>query len=65
MATILSEKSESSFAPSHSFCDGTTFWRDTGHGVKFVVCRAEEAYHSRAEALAVTKMALSERSYAS
>jgi hypothetical protein len=29
MGTILSEKSESSFAPSHSFCEGTTFWRDT------------------------------------
>ena len=27
--TILSEKSESSFAPRHSFCEGTTFWRDT------------------------------------
>jgi len=29
MARILSEKSESSFAPSHSFCECTTFWRDT------------------------------------
>jgi hypothetical protein len=27
MAIILSEKSESSFAPSHSFCRCTTFWR--------------------------------------
>jgi hypothetical protein len=30
MATILSEKSQSSLAPSHSFCECTTFWRDTG-----------------------------------
>ena len=30
MARILSENSESSFAPSHSFCECTTFWRDIG-----------------------------------
>jgi hypothetical protein len=29
MARILAEKSESSFAPSHSFCRCTTFWRGT------------------------------------
>src|ERR1700693_376534 len=29
IAGILSERSESSFAPSHSFCRCTTFWRDT------------------------------------
>jgi hypothetical protein len=29
MARILAEKPESSFAPSHSFCECTTFWRDT------------------------------------
>src|SRR5437762_2660744 len=31
MARILAEKSESSLAPSHSFCRCTTFWRGTGH----------------------------------
>jgi len=30
MVRILSEKSESSSSPSHSFCRCTTFWRDTG-----------------------------------
>jgi hypothetical protein len=30
MARILAEKYESSFAPSHSFCRCTTFWRGTG-----------------------------------
>jgi hypothetical protein len=30
IAGIISEKSESSFAPSHSFCRCTTFWRGTG-----------------------------------
>src|SRR5881396_3742814 len=30
MARILAEKSESSLAPSHSFCRCTTFWRGTG-----------------------------------
>jgi len=30
IARILAEKSESSFAPSHSFCRCTTFWRGTG-----------------------------------
>ena len=30
IAGIISEKSESSFSPSHSFCRCTTFWRDTG-----------------------------------
>src|SRR6478672_9148701 len=29
IAGIMSEKSESSFAPSHSFCGCTTFWRGT------------------------------------
>jgi hypothetical protein len=29
IAGILSEKSESSFPPSHSFCECTTFWRGT------------------------------------
>ena len=29
MATILAEKSESSFSPSHSFCRCTSFWRGT------------------------------------
>jgi hypothetical protein len=29
MARILSKKSESGFAPSHSFCRCTTFWRGT------------------------------------
>src|SRR6476619_2537939 len=29
MARILAEKPESSFAPSHSFCRCTTFWRGT------------------------------------
>ena len=29
IAGIISEKSESSFAPSHSFCRCTTFWRGT------------------------------------
>jgi hypothetical protein len=29
MARIVAEKSESSFAPSHSFCRCTTFWRST------------------------------------
>src|SRR5271167_1540697 len=29
IARILSEKSESSFSPSHSFCRCTTFWRGT------------------------------------
>ena len=29
MARILSEKSESSLASSHSFCECTTFWRGT------------------------------------
>src|ERR1700687_1845266 len=29
MARILAEKTESSFAPSHSFRRGTTFWRGT------------------------------------
>src|SRR5260370_23239555 len=28
---VISEKSESSFAPSHSFCRCTTFWRGTTH----------------------------------
>jgi|HubBroStandDraft_5_1064220.scaffolds.fasta_scaffold15141_8 hypothetical protein len=27
MARVLPEKSQSSFAPSHSFCRSTTFWR--------------------------------------
>jgi hypothetical protein len=30
IAGIISEKSESSFAPSHSFCRCTTFWRGAG-----------------------------------
>ena len=30
MARILSEKSESSLAPIHSFCGCTTIWRGTG-----------------------------------
>src|SRR5260370_38584926 len=30
IAGIISEKSESSVAPSHSFCRCTTFWRGTG-----------------------------------
>jgi len=30
IAGIISEKSESSFAPSHSFCRCTRFWRGTG-----------------------------------
>ena len=30
MARILAEKTESSLAPSHSFCRCTTFWRGTG-----------------------------------
>jgi hypothetical protein len=30
IAEIISEKSESSFAPSHSFCRCTMFWRGTG-----------------------------------
>jgi|SRR5271163_4450214 len=30
MARILAEKTESSFAPSHSFSRCTTFWRGTG-----------------------------------
>ena len=30
MARILSALSEFSFAPSHSFCRCTTFWRGTG-----------------------------------
>src|SRR5580658_10654299 len=29
MARSLAEKTESSFAPSHSFCWCTTFWRNT------------------------------------
>jgi hypothetical protein len=30
MARSLAEKTESSFAPSHSFCWCTTFWRNSG-----------------------------------
>jgi hypothetical protein len=38
MARILAEKSESSFAPSHSFCRCTTFWRGTGRKSLFKRC---------------------------
>ena len=34
IAGIISEKSESSFAPSHSFCRCTTFWRGTAFGYR-------------------------------
>ena len=34
MAGIISEKSESSFAPSHSFCRCTTLWRGTAIKIK-------------------------------
>src|SRR5580700_5892996 len=37
IARILSDKSESSFAPSHSFCRRTTFWRGTP-----LECRLED-----------------------
>jgi len=43
MARKLSELSEFSFALSHSFCRGTTFWRDTATKIVSSPClpRAE------------------------
>ena len=35
IAGMISEKSESSFAPSHSFCRCTTFWRGTTRKQQF------------------------------
>jgi len=39
MARILAEKTESSFAPSHSFRRCTTFWRGTGWNIPGTISR--------------------------
>jgi hypothetical protein len=49
MARILSGKSESRFAPSHSFLECTTFWRDTVETWRLQVIEVEACYETLVE----------------